>query len=696
MHPAANPFGVEDHLRTVSRHRREIAAIFLGCLLVGGGGSFLFTRLYQAHARILVTRTRQDPQIAAGPTSRSETHGAPDAVELNTQTHIFTSPIVAARVVERLGADQVLASMHRRFDWLRGLPELVMFSPPSIWIFSLLGVDLVPPTPEQIAIGKVEGNLRADPVPQSAIFVASFTAADDAFAARALNTAVGAYLEHYLELQQQGEAAAFFAREAERIRAELERAVARLQAFKRDWGIIAIDVQKQKLLGRISDVESALRKVQIDALESTVRITELRQQLADRSQAVPLTSIASRNPTRDELERKLSQLELESAAYQPDSPAAEAIRAQMAAVRQQIGAERPTVNQQTVGKDATYQSLETALARELGRQKALEARLALRDQLTELRGRLATLDEKEARLNELLLDVQLKKDSYKLVLQKREESRINTMLDQSRFANARLIEPARPPERALWPRRGRNIALSAVVGLLVGLAWAYLAEYFRRSLTTEAELRRLLERPVWASFPDGGDSALSARWLRESFLEELHHDGLHRLLITSALPGEGKSMIARTLASFLSAQGHRVLLVDRAPRTEADQPEPAGVPNLSRLGAGAQGGQPDVDFLTGPAAPIFESFEIVLIDGAALEGWPEGIRLASSLDGVCLVAQAERTPADVVRSAAAAIGGAGGRLRGVVLNRRRDVLPAWFQERFFAAPSPALSPDGVP
>jgi capsular exopolysaccharide synthesis family protein len=170
--------------------------------------------------------------------------------------------------------------------------------------------------------------------------------------------------------------------------------------------------------------------------------------------------------------------------------------------------------------------------------------------------------------------------------------------------------------------------------------------------------------------------------------------GIKTLMISSALPGEGKTLTATNLAVTLSERsGRRVLLVDadlRAPsiHTRFRLPNPTGLSN----GLSSQSGPfPVVDvssrlavLTAGPAeadpmevlisnrmrALLVEAashFDWVLLDTPPVALLSDAHLLAWLTDGVVLVIEAGKTPSKVVRRAIAELGAE--RVIGTVLNR---------------------------
>jgi len=103
-------------------------------------------------------------------------------------------------------------------------------------------------------------------------------------------------------------------------------------------------------------------------------------------------------------------------------------------------------------------------------------------------------------------------------------------------------------------------------------------------------------------------------------------------------------------------------------------------PRLMRLTAlpgAAQDGGSVPDRVAALLAKMGDQFDLVLLDGPALGAEPEGLWLAPAVDGVIAVVEAERTPALTANSTLRLVREAGGKLLGVVLNKRRFVIPQW-------------------
>lgn len=179
----------------------------------------------------------------------------------------------------------------------------------------------------------------------------------------------------------------------------------------------------------------------------------------------------------------------------------------------------------------------------------------------------------------------------------------------------------------------------------------------------------------------------------------LHHaqsaSGYRSVMVTSALPSEGKTLTATNLALTLSeSYQRRVLLVDadlRRPRIKdlfglTDGPgltdslnRPGGgqlpvhqiTPTLWVLTAGRATADPMSTLVSGAMKQLLDeardAFDWVVVDTPPIAILPDANLLASMIDTALLVVSAQSTPYPMVQRAAQAIGPS--RILGVVLNR---------------------------
>ena len=185
---------------------------------------------------------------------------------------------------------------------------------------------------------------------------------------------------------------------------------------------------------------------------------------------------------------------------------------------------------------------------------------------------------------------------------------------------------------------------------------------------------------------------------------------LRTAMLVSTMAGEGVSSVTLGLATGLAEDTPRGVLVvelgtgdsgpsehlglkprvglsevltKEMPSSEAVVTTP--IPRLFLLGRGRgtiQLSQPRrLALFEEVVGELGATFDHLVFDGGSLENSPESLLVASRVEAVVLVVEAERTGTSVVREASENLRQAGAAVAGVVLNRRRDYLPGFVARR---------------
>jgi capsular exopolysaccharide synthesis family protein len=194
-------------------------------------------------------------------------------------------------------------------------------------------------------------------------------------------------------------------------------------------------------------------------------------------------------------------------------------------------------------------------------------------QIAQIKRSIAQLPPQESELARLLEDQKIAGDIYTTLLAKYEEVRVN---EAAKIASVRLIEPAVVSPTPVFPRKKQYLLLSAVLGLVLGFVFVLFREHFDDSPHSLAQVREILPYDILGYIPyHKSESTLylataprspvseAVRLVRANLKFKHTEPGKSfSVLVTSALPGEGKSTLAVNLSLAFGGSDVRAAIVN--------------------------------------------------------------------------------------------------------------------------------------
>lgn len=160
---------------------------------------------------------------------------------------------------------------------------------------------------------------------------------------------------------------------------------------------------------------------------------------------------------------------------------------------------------------ADLENLDRQIQAKLSEQNRLQGMVGM------YQSRIEATPVREAELASLTRDYETQQQTYRGLLQKKEESQISANLEKRQIGEQfKVLDPARLPEKPASPDRQRLYLIVALIAVAVGLGLAALAEYFDRTLRTEADVRAALNLMVLATVPMMRDAASRTRRFRRT------------------------------------------------------------------------------------------------------------------------------------------------------------------------------------
>src|SRR5579863_8190384 len=545
-----------DYLIILRKHQWLIITFLLTVVTVVTIASFKMKPVYEAAARVEVDKESQNMV----PFPDSNSYGEYDDSEnyIETQTKILQSETLALMTIKSM--------------------DLARY--PEFGGNSAAGVVHEGAIPRRPAIlGAFLGRLGVKRVPNSRLIQVQFEAEDPQLAAQVVNTHLQNYVEENFRSKYDAttQASNWLSAELEELRIKVEKSEDARIAYQRENQIWQIDEKQDITTQKLADLSKAVTDAQTDVAQKEALY---RMAISGNVDALPA---ARNNDVISNLLRRKAELdELYAEAldqYGPNYPKVVRLQSQQKEVEQNLATARKTMVESVEEEFATARSHVELLQQALDKQKA-EAN---------------DLSEKLVQYHILQHDADSNKQLYDGLLQKLKEAGITAGL---RSSNIRVVDPALAPASPSRPQKARNILLAVLVGLVGGVGLALFREYLDNTVKSPDDIEALTGLPSLAVVPslpglrtthnrfsrlarEAAPQAASGprvellsyiqpksqisvafRALRTSLLLSQADHPPQVILVTSALPREGKTTAAVNLAVTLAQLGDRTLLMD--------------------------------------------------------------------------------------------------------------------------------------
>jgi len=597
--------------------------------------------------------------------------------------------------------------------------------------------------------GALQGGLEVNPIRTTQLVEIAFRSRSPELAAKVANGFADAYIDWGIENRTRvaGKASTFFGAQIETLKQEIQDKENQLQAYSRRSDIVSVDPATNVTLKRLEALNQDYINTVSERIGREARLNELSSATGERAADVLA------DPLLAEQRSQLLEMEREYATklntYKPEWPA-------MIELKSKI--EQAQRNLKTVAANALLQARDSARGEVQTLQRREQALIA---QLNQIKAENRQLNSAAVEYNNLQVEISTRRTLLDELVRKQSETDVSSRLQATGESNVRIIDRALVPGGPFRPSLRRSITMGLASGIFLGISLVFLLHYMDRTLKSTEEVERLLGLPVLALVPDISHESRSTGLLgrygygygygygqkaptvasaakavtraarvrkrlgdEEVQIELLPHlrprlavteayrslrtalllssaRELKVIVVTSAVPSEGKTATAGNLAVVLAQLGKKVLLVDgdlRKPRQHEIFRAANKIGLVSFLTHGAEAEKIifrcDIEnlFLTpsGPLPPnpsellssermteflkfVRAQFDIVIIDSAPTLAVTDGVLIGAQSDGVVLCLRAGYVQRRDAKSCRDRLVQAEVKLLGVVLNRHHGI-----------------------
>jgi len=552
------------HYWRILKKRRWIMAATLAIIFALSAIMTLnTTRLYQATSKVAIFP--ETPNVLGFKDGENSSPDYQYDVTLETQAAILRSDALAMKVIEAMRLDQ----------------NPTFAGATSAHAEDSIRVSSMQPDPAKTAglLGAFRGGLNVQLISNSRLVQISYTHPDPRLATEIANALVRTFVEENFRTKYESvtQTSVWLSTELADLQMKVQTSEEKLVRYQKDHSILGVDEKQNIVTAKLDELNKELTGAQTDRIQK-----ESNFRLAETGDPAALTK-TSREGTSSMLE-KLREKEAElntqyaqaTTQFGPGYPKVAELNNQLKQLRTEIAAE------QTRMQNEIHNQYLAAVQRENLLTTAFEQQKREANQL----------NESAIEYSVLKRDAEANRQLYQDLLQRLKEAGVSAGL---RSSNIRVVDVARTPTSPIKPNVPRNLELGLLLGLACGIGLAFVLESLDTSIRNMEQVSAISTLPALGTIPlqlsrnghsrkrlkavsaeieksespalvtyvrPKSEAAEAYRALRTSILLSAFGAPPKVILITSALPQEGKTTISANSALVLAQRGSRVLLID--------------------------------------------------------------------------------------------------------------------------------------
>ena len=526
----------------------------------------------------------------------------------------------------------------------------------------------------------LRGAVTIEPVRNARLVRIHAENSDPQLATKLANTWAQSFISTNLErrFEASSYAKTFLEQQLAKTKEKLEGSERELNQYTRQKQIVNID-EKTNLVGQsLTEFTLALARAEQDRIKAEAIYNEVKRTIDTSKEVLDNKSIATFKENKAKLEAEYQD---KLKIYKPGFPTMQQLQGQIEEIDRRIQSETKVV----------AASVESVAKAGFDATKAQEAQL--RSRADAAKRSVLDLQDQGIRYNILKREVDTNREIYSGLLQRFKEVGVAGGVGTN---NVSIVDKADVPLFPFKPDLLRNVLIGLVLGMMAGLALAFVLEYMDDSIKFSDEVERYTGLSLLGIIPKvkarGGiapyqqiandpRSALAEayRSVRTALQFSTSKGAPRTIVLTSCSKNEGKSTSAYAIAVALAQMGKRVLLVDGDMRNPTQHRmfdtdhnhglsnllssdiDPLAVtkttdfPNLYFISSGPLPPNPaellSSSNLTKLLSPESSQFDHIIIDGPPVLGIADSIVLSNRVDATLFVIESAKTRKASIRAA---------------------------------------------
>ncbi len=688
-----------DSLRILYRRRWLGGTVFAVVVVT----AFIFavtpTPVYEASARLQIERDA--PNVVSFEEVITESARSFRSEFYRTQYEILRSRALARATMDRLGLwDRPDLIDEKQFHPVASTIRLLTS---SLRLFSRrrsggeLGV-AVETRAESAATNRFMSKLDVIPVRDSRIVDVRFESTVPALTAEVANTLVQEYIDQDLRFRQASsrDASTWLQQRIEEQRSLVEASQLVLQRYRETQGTVSLNDRQSIMAQELADLNGAVTRAAAARIARESRYSAI-ESAQDDPRALDRFPEILGNPFIQQQKARVAELQREA-----NSLASELgdLHPQLIGVRTDVADAEARLREEV---DKIVDSVRTEYEVARNEEEQLRSELERRTQAA------LALDRKGIEYGVLVREADSVRRIYDSLLQRADETSVTGELQASTI---RIVDAAEVPLRPSRPRPLRTMLFGVFGASILAFGLIFFVEHLDDRLKTPDDIKTGLGQAYLGMVPrvdSEGDGdllqvgpavpdnfAAAVRTIRTSLFFSSAEEGCRSVAVTSAEPGDGKSVLASNLAYAIAQSGQWALLIDtdnrratqhrcwkqeKAPgltdilagQAESDDAIRKIDPRLSVLPAGTR--SPNVTELIASKrfqaflASQYERYDWIVLDTPPVLPIPDASIVAHAVNHVLFVVDAESTHRRTAAAALERLVSDGARVVGVVLNK---------------------------